>query len=210
MKKIIIAAALLMIFSGLKAQHNRNRANTYSDEEPGNDGFKVENLFIGGSLNLGYSGLDFNVGGSPEVGYSLKKWLDVGFLVNLDYSSEMADPNYYYNPDTRQRSFTYGVGTFARLYPVRFLFFQVEPEYNWTHLSATDMATDVSATANLQAASLLLGIGYSQRIRGRSNFYIALMFDALSNYGSPYRDANNIAIPVIKAGFDIYLHPHRN
>ena len=210
MKRILIVAGLLMVFSGLMAQHNRNRVNTYSDDEQAPDGFKPENLFIGGSLNLGYSGLDFNVGGSPEIGYSLYKWLDAGLLINLNYSSEMADPNYYYNPDTRQRSFTYGTGAFVRMYPIRFLFFQVEPEYNWTHLSATDMATDVSATADLQAASLLLGIGYSQRIRGRSNFYIALMFDALSNYGSPYRDGNNAAIPVIKAGFDIYLHPARH
>src|SRR5580658_6973600 len=157
MKKIMIAAALLMIFSGAMAQHNRNRVNTYNDEEPAGDGFRLENLFIGGSLNLGYTGLDFNVGGSPEIGYSLTKWFDAGLLVNLNYSSEMADPNYYYNPDTRQRSFTYGTGAFARLYPVRFLFFQLEPEYNWTHLSATNMATDVSATANLQAASFLIG-----------------------------------------------------
>jgi len=209
MKKLIFASVLLIIFSGAMAQHYRNRPNTYTDEAPNSDGFRKENLFIGGSLNLGYSGLDFNVGGSPEIGYSLTKWLDAGVLINVDYSSEMADPNYYYNPDTRQRSFTYGTGVFARLYPIRFLFFQVEPEYNWTHLSALNMATNQSATADLQASSLLLGIGYSQRMRGRSNFYIALMFDALSNYGSPYRDANNAAIPVIKAGFDIYLHPKR-
>jgi hypothetical protein len=214
MKKIVIITGCIFIIAlQASAQHRPYRPNTYTDDETSSDGFKKENLFLGGSLNLGYDGYDFNVGGAPEIGYSLMKWLDAGVLVNLNYTSERADPNGYYNPDTRQRSFTYGTGVFARAYPfpIRIpIFFQVEPEYNWTHLSATNMSSGESLSANLQASSLLLGVGYGQRIRGRSNFYIAIMFDALSNYGSPYRDYNNVAIPVVKAGFDIYLHPRRN
>jgi hypothetical protein len=95
------------------------------------------------------------------------------------------------------------------LYPIRFLFFQVEPEYNWTKYSFRDMNSGESGSLQQQAASLLLGIGYGQRIVGRSNFYIAVMFDALQNQGSPYLDFNKTPIPVIKAGFDIYLHPSR-
>ena len=122
---------------------------------------------------------------------------------------ERADPSLYYNDNVRQRYFTYGVGAFARVYPIRFLFFQVEPEYNWTNYSYKYFNPIQTGSSNINAASMLLGIGYGQRIVGRSNFYIAVMFDALSNQGSPYRDFNNTPLPVIKAGFDIYLHPGR-
>ena len=215
MKRIIaITICFFIAASQASAQHRQSQPNTYTDDDgTSGDGFKKQNLFLGGSLNVGYDGYDFNIGGAPEIGYSLNRWVDVGVLVNLNYTSERADPNFYYNPNTRQRSFTYGTGVFGRAYPfpIRIpIFFQVEPEYNWTHLSAKDMTSGQSSSLNLQASSLLLGVGYGQRIRGRSNFFIAIMFDALSNYGSPYRDFNNNAIPVVKAGFDIYLHPGKD
>jgi len=209
MKKIFFVSCLFVVTMQAMAQRNPDRVNTYVDAEDGGNGFKKANLFVGGSLNLGYSGYDFNVGGAPEIGYSLNRYLDAGLLVNLNYTSERADPSGYYNDDVRQRYFTYGVGAFARVYPIRFLFFQVEPEYNWTHASIRSFATGESSSGNINAASFLLGVGYGQRIVGRSNFYIALMFDALKNEGSPYLDFNNNPIPVIKAGFDIYLHPGR-
>jgi hypothetical protein len=209
MKKMIIAGVLFIAVLPVLAQHNPNRVNTYVEEPEGGNGFLKQNLFLGGSLNLGYSGYDFNVGGAPEIGYSLNRWIDAGVLVNLNYSSERADPGFYYNANIRQRDFTYGTGVFARFYPIRFLFLQVEPEYNWTKYSFKDMSSGETGSLQQQAASLLLGIGYGQRIVGRSNFYIALMFDALQNEGSPYLDFNRTPIPVIKAGFDIYLHPAR-
>lgn len=209
MKKIFFVFCLFVVAMRGMAQHNRDRVNTYVDAEDGGNGFRKANLFVGGSLNLGYSGYDFNVGGAPEIGYSLNKYLDAGLLVNLNYTSERADPSGYYNDNERQRYFTYGVGAFARVYPIRFLFFQVEPEYNWTNYSYKFFNPTQTGSSNINAASMLLGIGYGQRIVGQSNFYIAVMFDALSNQGSPYRDFNNTPLPVIKAGFDIYLHPGR-
>jgi hypothetical protein len=216
MKRImVITICFFMVALQASAQHRPYQPNTYTDDDgTSGDGFKKQNLFLGGSLNLGYDGYDFNVGGAPEIGYSLNRWVDVGLLVNLNYNSERADPDYNYN--IRQRSFTYGTGAFGRVYPFPIrvpIFFQVEPEYNWTHLSAKDMNSGLSSSLNLGASSLLLGVGYGQRIRGRSNFYLAVMFDALSNYGSPYREfynnSANTIVPVIKAGFDIYLHPSR-
>jgi len=186
--------------------HMPNRVNTYSDEAP-TYGFTKENMFVGGSLALGYNGWDFNAGISPEIGWTLTQWFDAGILLNLNYSSERADPDFFYNNNIRQRSFNYGIGAFGRIYPVNFLFFQFEPEYNWVAYSAKDMSTGETGSLTTHAASFLLGIGYGQRLIGRTNFYIAVMFDALSNQYSPYRDYNGTALPVIKTGFDIYLHP---
>jgi len=208
MKKIVIAVCFFIVAQQGMAQHNRQQYNTYVDDGNGGNGFKKSNLFVGGSLNLGYSGYEFNVGGAPEIGYSLNKWVDVGILANLNYTSIRADP--YYDANQRYRIFTYGAGAFARFYPIRFLFVIAEPEYNWTTQNQRDASSGYNyPTYSQQAPSLLLGVGYGQRIVGRTNFYIALMFDALSNPASPYRDINNAAIPILKAGFDIYLHQRR-
>ncbi|MBS1947627.1 MAG: hypothetical protein JST47_07645 [Bacteroidetes bacterium] len=210
-KRFAFAFSLALIFSmTVSAQHTPPQVNTYSDEA-GDEGrgFKKDHLFIGGSLNLGFSSYVFNVGGAPEVGYSFNKWLDGGMLININYTSERADP--YYNNNTRTRVFNYGIGAFGRFYPLPFLFLQAEPEYNWTRYTQRYMGSPQQGypSTHQQAASLLLGIGYGQRMVGQSSFYIALMFDALSNYGSPYRDLNNVAVPVLKAGFDFYLRPRR-
>jgi hypothetical protein len=211
MKKLVFACCLIAFGTKGFAQYHRHdrdqdRPNTYSDAEQVN-GFKKENLFIGGGVGLGFSSYDFNAGLSPELGYSLTKWLDAGALVNFNYSSIRADP--YFDNNVRQRSFNYGVGLFARAYPLPFLFFQAEPEYNWTSYNQKYVVSGATFNGQFQAASFLAGVGYGQRIVGRSNFYIAIMLDLLSNYGSPYRDLNGTAVPVIKAGFDIYLHPRR-
>ncbi len=210
-KNIFIICLLLITGFGSMAQQyrgDRNRngeINTYTDDEFGK-GFKKEHLFIGGNLGLGISNYSFSAGISPEIGYSFTNWLDAGVLVNLEYTSIRADP--YYNDNTRIRSFNYGTGVFARAYPLPFLFFQAGTEYNWIDYNYRySDGTKFSATTN--ALSVLAGIGYGQRIVGRSNFHIAIMIDLLNNAQSPYRDYNGAVIPVIKTGFDIYFHPKR-
>jgi hypothetical protein len=207
-KRVVLTVICFVMVLGVFAQeHMPNRTYTYNDETMPT-GFRKENLFIGGSLSLGFSNYTFNIGGSPEIGYSLNKWLDAGILVNLNYSSERADPNGIYNDDTRYRTFNYGAGVFGRFYPLPFLFITAQPEFNFIDYNETYMgAGGGSASASTSAASLLLGIGYGQRIVGRGSFYIAIMFDALDNQYSPYRDYNGAAIPVLRAGFDFYLHP---
>ncbi|HSZ87584.1 MAG TPA: hypothetical protein VK787_16240, partial [Puia sp.] len=63
-KKIMFGISFLVIgFFGF-AQHDPGRINTYSDEAP-TYGLTKENMFVGGSLGLGYNGWDFNAGISP-------------------------------------------------------------------------------------------------------------------------------------------------
>jgi len=197
----------MIVMGGFAQQHMPNRMNTYSDEGQGT-GFLKENLFIGGSLSLVYSSYDFNVGANPEIGYSLNKWLDAGVVVNLNYNSERADPNF--NDNIRYRSFNYGAGLFGRVWPLPFLFFQAQPEYNFINYSAKNMYPGgESASQTTNAASLLLGVGYGQRIVGQSSFFISVSLDVLNSQYSPYRDFNGTVLPVVRAGFDFYLHPRR-
>jgi len=207
LKKSVIAICFLAIaLQGAAQERMPNRVNTYTDAGEGT-GFRKENLFLGGSLALGFGSYNFNIGASPEIGYSLNKWLDAGLVVNLNYSSVRADP--YYNNNTRYRNFNYGAGLFGRAYVLPFLFFQVQPEYNFIDYNAKYVPTGETFSQNTHAPSMLLGIGYGQRIVGQSSFYIALMFDALSDKYSPYRDYNGAALPVVRAGFDFYLHSRR-
>src|ERR1700732_440847 len=175
-KRLIFFSCFFVIGSEVFAQeHMPNRANTYTDEAP-STGFNKENLFVGGSLSLGFGSYNFNVGGTPEIGYSLNKWLDAGVLMNLNYNSERANP---YNYNVRYRSFNYGAGAFARAYPLPFLFLQVQPEYNWINFNAKDMNSGATASYTSNAPSLLLGVGYGQRVIGQANFFISLLFDVM-------------------------------
>jgi hypothetical protein len=207
-RKVVIVVCLGMIGLGSYAQNRMpNRVNTYSDEEPGT-GFLKQNLFIGGSLGLGFANDQFSVGVNPEIGYSLNKWLDAGVVLNFNYNSITADPQGFYNPDLGEKEFIYGGGLFARAWVLPFLFLTAQPEFNWTNDKLTPGGSPVSYTANVNAPSLLLGIGYGRRFVGQSTFYIALMFDALDNKNSPYNDYQGHPLPVIRAGFDVFVHKH--
>jgi len=179
------------------------RVYTYSDEGA-DGGFSKNNLFVGGSLALGFGSYSFNVGVSPEIGYSLNSWLDAGVVVNFNYNSIRADP--YYTGNIRYHTFNYGGGVFGRAYVLPFLFLTAQPEFNWQNINAKDVQTGETASRNTSAGSLLLGAGYGQRVIGQGSFYIAIMFDAISDKNSPYNDINGHPLPVIKAGFNFYLH----
>jgi hypothetical protein len=214
LKRMLIVVLLFSACYGVSAQRyyregeRERQRDTRTDDQTYDDGFKKEHLFIGGNLGLGYDSYTFSAGISPEVGYSFSRWLDAGLLVNLNYSSERADP--YYNDNTRLRSFNYGAGVFARAYPLPFLFLQVSPEYNWVHYSAKAMNTGDSYSYDTKAGSLLVGVGYGQRIVGKSSMHLALLIDVLNNRESPYLDSYGRIIPVLKAGFDIYFHPRKH
>ena len=63
--------------AGFAQDRMPGRVNTYTDEGTGT-GFRKQNLFVGGSLGLGFADNVFSIGVNPEVGYSLNRWLDVG------------------------------------------------------------------------------------------------------------------------------------
>ncbi|MEX6687620.1 hypothetical protein QTN47_08965 [Danxiaibacter flavus] len=172
---------------------------TYQEPE---QGFDKSRLFLGGSIALGFSSGSFNIGANPEIGYSVTDWLDAGIGINLNYFSLNADYNY----GVTQHSFNYGLGPFVRAYPLNFLFVQAQLEQNWMHYNLKDVNTGQTSEFTTNAPSVLLGLGYSQRLVGQANYYMALLFDVNDNPNSPYRDGYNHAIPIIRAGFNIYLN----
>ena len=202
-KKVLSVIVFGVMGLGGRAQHMQTPVNTYTDEGSGT-GFRKENLFVGGGLGLGFGSYEFNVGLYPEVCYSLNSWLDAGVTANFTYNSIKADPNY--NGNIRTHQYVYGGGVFGRAYVLPFLFLTVQPEFNWLSVNQKDMGSGATANFSANAPSLILGLGYGQRIVGQSSFYIMLGFDAISNKNSPYNDYNGHPLPIVKAGFDVFVH----
>lgn len=200
MVKHIFTSLIIVLCAGtLSAQ--RLAPATYQ-ENTGTSGFSSNNIFLGGAVSLGFGSGYFNAGGTPEVGYSFSQWIDAGLAVNINYQSLK---DYYGNT---QNSFNYGGGVFARVYPIPFIFLQVQPEYNWMSYTLKT-GNGASSSVTVGAPSILAGIGYSQRIVGKASFYTALLFDVNKDPNSPYRGYDGSFIPILRAGFNIYLHGNR-
>lgn len=195
--KMLFCLATLLVFTRGFAQQNEE------DEQKGK--FKKENIFLGTSLNLGLANRSFNVGLNPEIGYSITKWLDGGVSLNFNYFSQNASD--YSN--IRFRNFNYGGGPFLRVWPLSFLHFQLQPEYNWISSSQKNVLNGQTGSYNYNAGSLLVGVGYGTRLIGSQYSYVTLMIDVLQNINSPYRDQFNDPLPVFRAGFGMYLRPKR-
>lgn len=195
--KLTVAFFLVTICTTASAQQQE------ADEQKGK--FKQENIFIGTSLNLGIANRSFNVGLNPEIGYSVTRWLDAGVSLNINYFSQNASDF----SNIRFRNFNFGGGPFLRVWPLSFLHFQVQPEYNWISSSQKNMLSGQSGTYKYNAGSLLVGVGYGTRVLGSNYSYVTLMIDVMQNLNSPYRDQYNDPLPVFRAGFGMYLKPRR-
>ncbi|HVX25128.1 MAG TPA: hypothetical protein VHB70_02205 [Parafilimonas sp.] len=205
MKKIILALLVIIAAQALNAQDNYNNDN--ADDK----GFKKENVFLGGSISLGFGSGSFGIGANPEVGYSFAQWLDGGVVFNVNYNSQkIYDANASgFQYVGKASSFNYGGGVFFRAYPVNFLFVQLQPEENWIAYTQKDVGTDLKYKSTVNATSLIGGIGYSQRVISEGNYFFMIGLDLLNNANSPYQDGYGHAQPIIRGGFDIYLHPSR-
>ncbi len=190
MKKLILLLMLTtLVVANLYAQE---------EEEEEKGGWKKDHLFIGTSLNLGFSN-GFIIGLNPEIGYSINKFIDAGISTNFNYVTQR-----YQNVDASLRYMAIGGGPFVRIWPVRMIFFGGQYEFNSIKLSEKVGGT-VTYKENHTASSLLVGAGYGNRMIGESQFYTSIMIDALNDEYSPYRDQLGRVLPVFRTGFIFYL-----
>ncbi len=192
MKKILIACCLFFGTTVI-AQDNK-------EENPEKGKFQRNRMFAGTSLNLGFGSNFFQLAATPELGYSITNWLDAGISLNLNYSSL----RYI---DYTNRNFAFGPGAFVRVWPVNFLFLTAQPEWNFINLSQKSTTPGFPTLRySYNANSLLLGGGYGTRVVGQTYSFLSIMFDASQDKNSPYRDSENRAVPVFRAGFAFYFN----
>ncbi len=202
MKKIFVLILLAAFpLAAVIAQKEKEK-----DKNEKNNGFKKENLFTGGSIALAFYNNTFLIGASPVFGVSLTNHVDLGLVVNYNYTSYRD----YATFNDRLRLYQFGGGAFLKLYPIRFLFGQVQAEHNFItqkYIPAPGSA-DIAYKATISANSLLVGGGYCIGRMGKGNrpfYYLSVLFDVSGNTNSPYTDAYGRTIPIIRGGVQVPL-----
>ena len=179
---------------------------TSAQEKDSKDkGFKKENLFTGGAVNVSFFSGTTVLGITPHFGYSLTPFLDVAASLNVNYISQRD----YQMQNDKVRQTTIGPGAFVRIFPVRFLFAQAQFEHNFMKLKYIPAPNSgyTPDKLNIDASSFLVGGGYTTgREPGQNTFgYLSIMWDIAKDQNSPYKDNVNRAIPIFRAGFNIAL-----
>jgi len=207
MKKLLW---LVFLFSSVTLQAQNSNED---DSRPG--GFKKENLFTGGGLQLSFANSTFVGGISPVFGYSINKWVDAGIVANFTYASnnhviyEDQSGNYYYTDD-RLKEIIYGPGAFVKVYPLKFLFVHAQGEMNFISQKLDPVNGPVQRESH-SVPSLLVGAGYAGGREGVGNFFyhISLSFDVLRRPNSPSVETLSSgrvnALPIIRAGIQVPL-----
>jgi hypothetical protein len=171
-------------------------------------GFKKENLFTGGTLNLSFGNQVTALGLSPFFGYSINRFVDVAASVGVNYISQRDYS--YYNSNDKLRQTIFGPGAFVRVFPVKFLFAQAQYEYNFIRYKYI-LPGAPTEILNLKASSFLIGPGYAggRERDNNSYYYISVLWDIANSKNSPYKDNLNRAVPIIRAGYNIALFQGR-
>ena len=149
-------------------------------------GFDKSKLFFGGNFGLSFSSDYTLVNVSPQVGYHFSDYFAAGAGVNFIYSSEKFFDNYG-NDAFRYNEGVTGLNVFGRVYPIRQLFFQAQPELNYVWGNVTYYnPTDKQKLEPAYVPSLLGGVGGAIPAGGNGAFLIMLQYDLLQQSRSPY------------------------
>jgi hypothetical protein len=179
------------------------------------DGFKKENIFVGGSFSLGYSSgyayyqyvyvqtRVFNFGLLPEIGYNISDIIALGIEGNYNYQS-YSYPDY---PTIKTRYSSYGIGAFGRLKVFDKFFVQVMPELNFRRQK--DINSTYTTITKVNTNSFLIGGGYKYELDNKNTYFnIVVLFDVSNDPYSPYKtytqNGSSVVVPVIRISYNFF------
>lgn len=183
MKKILFV--FLCFFSLLEVLAQSSNYNRYKYQQAqsvrSSNGFDPARLTFGGSFGLQFG--DYTtINVAPQVGYSFNKYINAG--VGLAYTYYKDD--YYFNNYKIKDSRSYfGINLYAKLYPVDFLVFTVQPEANRMWSTIKEERTSAKYTENKFVPAVVVGGGL------RFGPVTAMLkYDVVQDENSPY--GNNV------------------
>lgn len=159
---------------------------------------------LGGGLVLGGGTGSFQIGLNPELVKSYNEYIDLGLITNIYYSSFRSVASYD-GINAKFHKTQFGLGGFARVWPVNEFFLQIQPEYNWTWSNQKDLVNGISRNVNVSATSILAGIGYGRRTENGFS-YMSIMIDLVNSQQSPYGMGQLRPQPIFRAGFGLPIH----
>ncbi|MCE2844757.1 MAG: hypothetical protein ACK4V7_05180 [Chitinophagaceae bacterium] len=190
--KQVLSFIILFVALNLNAQITTIQTNKLMEPE--------RPWMIGGGLVLGGGSGSFQIGINPEMVKSYNDYIDLGVISNIFYSSfrttEISSTN------EKFRKMQFGLGGFARLWPVNEFFLQVQPEYNWTWAKQVNVVSNSSNKVSVSATSVLAGIGYGKRTENGFS-YFSIMLDLINSQQSPYGMGQLRPQPIFRAGFGL-------
>jgi len=190
--KQVLSFIILFVALNLNAQITTIQTNKLMEPE--------RPWMIGGGLVLGGGSGSFQIGINPEMVKSYNDYIDLGVISNIFYSSfrttEISSTN------EKFRKMQFGLGGFARLWPMNEFFLQVQPEYNWTWAKQVNVVSNSSNKVSVSATSVLAGIGYGKRTENGFS-YFSIMLDLINSQQSPYGMGQLRPQPIFRAGFGL-------
>jgi len=190
--------SLIILFTALNVHAQNNTIQTSKLMEP------ERPLMIGGGLVLGGGTGSFQIGLNPELVKSYNDYIDLGLISNIYYSSYRTIASYD-GINAKYHKTQFGLGGFARIWPVNEFFLQIQPEYNWTWAKSTDIVDNISNKVQVSAPSVLAGIGYGRRTENGFS-YLSIMIDLINSQQSPYGMGQLRPQPIFRAGFGFPIH----
>lgn len=173
MRKYLLTTCLLAMFSVV--------AVAQDEQEPESKGFDKNKLFFGGNFGLGFGNVSTLVNVSPQIGYRFNRYLAAGAGINFIYSS-----NKYEWLDYKEQYGVAGLNIFGRVYPIEYIFFQVQPEANYTWGKQKSLSSDAEYTLDSKVVPSLIGGVGAAIPAGRGYFIVSANYDLLQNERSPY------------------------
>lgn len=173
--RLFLLAVVLIFNFSIQAQE---------EEEPQKKGFDKSKLFFGGNFGMSFGDVTF-INISPQVGYQFNQFFAAGGGINFISTGYTYRD---YNGDKLFKdSYGYaGLNVFGRIYPLSFLFAQVQPEYNysWGKTKYYNNQPDQKLDGAFVPV-LLIGAGAAIPA-GRGRMIAMLQYDLIGDVRSPY------------------------
>jgi hypothetical protein len=191
-KRVVLILMLVLATAGVWAQEG--------EENDDKKGFQKEKLFVGGNFGLAFGNYTF-INISPQLGYRFTKLFAAGMGVNGQYVS--FKERYYDTGDPYRKvsQTVIGLNVFGRVYPIRNIMLQAQPEANYIfgkQIFYGPPKQEFKLDASI-VPSLLMGGGLVLP-SGRSEMLITVFYDVLQAQGSPYGRR-----PIFNFGYNIGL-----